>query len=92
MRLSNCVILNRVHIKNYALVADSIIGWSSKSELLCRHGAAATAVLPAAAGVKDVGAGALFVVIQHAFASDPSLPSCPCPVQSAAGRVLRTRL
>jgi NDP-sugar pyrophosphorylase family protein len=35
VRLSNCVILNRVHIKNYALVADSIIGWSSKSELLC---------------------------------------------------------
>lgn len=30
VRLSNCVILNRVHIKNYALVADSIIGWSSK--------------------------------------------------------------
>ena len=32
VRLSNCVILNRVTIKNYALVADSIIGWSSKRE------------------------------------------------------------
>lgn len=30
VRLSNCVILNRVVIKNYARVADSIIGWSSK--------------------------------------------------------------
>ncbi|KAL4447628.1 hypothetical protein ABPG75_004847 [Micractinium tetrahymenae] len=30
VRLSNCVILNRVTIKNYARVADSIIGWSSK--------------------------------------------------------------
>lgn len=32
VRLSNCVILNRVTIKNFARVADSIIGWSSKSE------------------------------------------------------------
>ncbi|EFN59637.1 hypothetical protein CHLNCDRAFT_133102 [Chlorella variabilis] len=30
VRLSNCVILNRVTIKNFARVADSIIGWSSK--------------------------------------------------------------
>jgi NDP-sugar pyrophosphorylase family protein len=30
VRLSNCVILNRVQIKNYARVADSILGWSSK--------------------------------------------------------------
>ena len=32
MRLSNCVILNRVAIKNFSLIQDSIIGWSSKSE------------------------------------------------------------
>jgi len=45
VRLSNCVILNRVSIKNYARVADSIIGWSSKREwgdgccvLLLGHG------------------------------------------------------
>lgn len=32
VRLSNCVILNRVAIKNFSLIQDSIIGWSSKSE------------------------------------------------------------
>ena len=32
VRLSNCVILNRVTVKKYARVADSIIGWSSKRE------------------------------------------------------------
>lgn len=29
VRLSNCVILHRVKVKNYARVADSIVGWSS---------------------------------------------------------------
>lgn len=30
VRLANCVILNRVQIKKYARVADSIIGWGTK--------------------------------------------------------------
>lgn len=29
VRLSNCVILHRVKVKNYARVADSIVGWGS---------------------------------------------------------------
>ncbi|KAI7837580.1 hypothetical protein COHA_008593 [Chlorella ohadii] len=36
VRLSNCVILNRVTIKNFSLVKDSIIGWSSKIGSWCR--------------------------------------------------------
>mmetsp|Transcript_8414 Transcript_8414/g.25281 ORF Transcript_8414/g.25281 Transcript_8414/m.25281 type:complete len:372 (+) Transcript_8414:257-1372(+) len=30
VRLVNCVLLHRVEVKNYARVADSIVGWSSK--------------------------------------------------------------
>jgi mannose-1-phosphate guanylyltransferase len=30
VRLSNCVLLHRVEIKNYARVADSIVGWGSR--------------------------------------------------------------
>eukprot|EP00887_Chlorella_sp_A99_P006816 scaffold2.g6816.t1 len=29
VRLSNCVLLNRVKVKNYARVSDSIVGWGS---------------------------------------------------------------
>ena len=30
VRLSNCVLLHRVSVKNYARVSDSIVGWGSK--------------------------------------------------------------
>ena len=48
VRLSNCVILNRVIIKNYARVADSIIGWSTKSE--CGGGSRASVGVAAECG------------------------------------------
>ena len=52
VRLSNCVILHRVKVKNYARVADAIVGWASTSE--CCQGVGGVG---GAGGCVVVGAG-----------------------------------
>ncbi len=90
MRLSNCVILNRVTIKNFSLVKDSIIGWSSKSE---RQGLG-SGTLPGSSGagawrgselLGGSGAAAVFSMQNSSLlcsavcsATQRALPHAPC--------------